>query len=225
MNDIKTQFNNISQRYDGQRKLLIPCFDDFYAAAGPLLQRLKAPASLLDIGAGTGLFSYVVYQQLPQLQFTLLDISDAMLQVARQRFSGLPNFRFVEADFSTASFSGKYDIVISALAIHHLEDAAKIKLYRHVFEVLNPGGIFINADQVTGRSPFFDQYYKEQWRETVIQSGLDETAIQQAFERVKLDKFAPLEMQLQALEQAGFAEVDCVYKYQNFVVFAGLKKE
>ncbi len=155
MDDIKTQFNNISRRYDSQRKLLIPCFDDFYAAAYPLVKQLQSPARLLDIGAGTGLFSYFIYEQLPQLDFTLLDISDAMLQVARQRFEGLPNFHFIEADFAVAPLTGKYDIVISALAIHHLEDAEKVNLYRNVFDVLNPGGIFINADQVSGRTPLY----------------------------------------------------------------------
>lgn len=222
--EISRQFNEVAAQYDTQRQQLIPCYHDFYRAADALLQQLTQPVSVLDIGAGTGLFSYFVYQQYPQLQYTLVDISADMLQVAQQRFKGLANFSYVEADFSAdATITGSYDIVISGLAIHHLEDAAKMQLYRNIYRVLKPGGIFINADQVEGRTPFFDRYYKSRWRETVINSGLGETAINKAFERIKLDKFATLEMQLQALQDIGFAEVDCVYKNLNFVVFSGKK--
>ncbi|RFM27553.1 class I SAM-dependent methyltransferase [Deminuibacter soli] len=221
--EISKQFNEVAQQYDQQRRFLIPCFNDFYHAALPLLQHRGADTSVLDIGAGTGLFSAILYQQHPAWQYTLLDVSVDMLQVAKKRFHGLDNFSFTEADFSGESLSGSYDVVISALAIHHLEDAAKITLYNNIYQILKPGGIFINADQVQGRSPLFDAHYKTRWRETVINSGLDKAAIDKAFERIKLDKFAPLEWQLQTLEQAGFTEVDCIYKNGNFVVFAGCK--
>ena len=71
----------------------------------------------------------------------------------------------------------------------------------------------------------FDSLYKYLWRETVSHSGLDHEAIVQAFERTKLDKFAPLEDQLHWLEKAGFNEVDCIYKNLNFAVFGGYKYE
>ena len=56
-------------------------------------------------------------------------------------------------------------------------------------------------------------------------SGLDREALIQAFQRTKLDKLAPLEIQLKMLEKAGFNEVDCIYKNMNFAVFGGFKDE
>jgi tRNA (cmo5U34)-methyltransferase len=223
MSDVREQFGNVSKKYDSQRKYLIPCFEDFYKTSLPLIKSVTNAKSVLDIGAGTGLFSQFVYKENPHLQFTLADISDQMLSVARSRFNGLDNFDFIELDLSTDEIPGKYDIIISGLAIHHLSDADKQKLYKNIYEALNEGGLFINADQVTGRTMLFDSLYKYQWRETVSHSGLEHDALIQAFERTKLDKMAPLETQLKMLEKAGFNEVDCFYKNLNFAVFGGFR--
>lgn len=223
MANLQEQFNSVSKKYDEQRKSLIPCFDDFYNSCLPLIDTLSNPKNVLDVGAGTGLFSQIIYQQKPDLHFTLIDISSEMLAVAKQRFAGLENFQFKEQDFFAEPITGKYDLIISALAIHHLEDEQKAVLYQQIFNALNEGGIFINADQVEGRTPWFDKFYKSNWVDTISTSGLEESAVKNALERIKLDKFATLEAQLLMLKNAGFNEVDCIYKYNNFVVFSGLK--
>jgi tRNA (cmo5U34)-methyltransferase len=225
MNDIKEQFGRVSKQYDSQRKYLIPCFNDFYTACLPLVKSLTHAKKVLDIGAGTGLFSQFVYEINPDLQFTLVDVSAEMLAVARERFEGEENFEYAELDVSKDPLPDKYDIIISGLAIHHLEDAEKAKLYKKIYQALNDGGLFINADQVAGKNLMFDSLYKYLWRETVSHSGLDHEAIVQSFERTKLDKLAPLEEQLRWLEKAGFNEVDCIYKNLNFAVFGGFKDE
>ncbi len=225
MNDIKEQFSSVSKKYDSQRAYLIPCFHEFYSACLPLIKSLTHAKSVLDIGAGTGLFTQFVYQLNPSLHFTLTDLSSAMLDMARERFRGEDNFEYLEFDFSKDAPPSKYDIIISGLAIHHLEDADKAKLYKSIYLALNDGGLFINADQVAGKNLLFDSLYKYYWRETVSHSGLDREALVQAFERTKLDKLAPLDTQLKMLERAGFSEVDCIYKNMNFAVFGGFKDE
>jgi tRNA (cmo5U34)-methyltransferase len=223
MSALTEQFNSIAKQYDEQRKYLIPCLNDFYKSCLPIIDRLPANSKVLDLGAGTGLFSQYIYLHQNDFQFTLTDISMDMLSVAKQRFAGLDNFEFDTYDFTAGPISQKYDLIISALAIHHLEDREKETLYQYAYDALNKGGIFINADQVQGRSPWFDDFYKLNWKATVTQSGLEQDAIDRAFERIKLDKFGKLETQLLMLEQAGFSETDCIYKSNNFAVLAGLK--
>src|SRR6202012_726184 len=208
MDEVKEKFGSVSKKYDSQRRYLIPCFDDFYHTCLPLIKSVPNAKLVLDIGAGTGLFSQYVYEKNPHLHFTLADISSPMLSVAKERFKDVDNFDFIELDFSKDKIPGKYDIIISGLAIHHLEDADKLQLYINIHNALNEDGLFINADQVSGRSILFDSLFKYEWRETVSHSGLDHEALIQAFERTKLDKFAPLEAQLIMLEKAGFNDVD-----------------
>ena len=225
MNEVKEQFSNVSKKYDSQRKFLIPCFNEFYSACLPLVKSLTHAKRVLDIGAGTGLFTQFIYDLRPDLHFTLADLSGQMLSVARERFNDADNFEYLELDFSKGALPGKYDLIISGLAIHHLDDTDKAKLYKHIYLALNDGGLFINADQVAGKNILFDSLYKYYWRETVSHSGLDREALIQAFERTKLDKLAPLETQLKMLEKAGFSEADCIYKNMNFAVFGGFKDE
>lgn len=221
--EVKDKFGSVAQKYDSQRKFLIPCFDDFYQSSLPLIKSVPNAQKVLDIGAGTGLFSQFVYEKNPHLHFTLADISSPMLSVARERFKGKENFDFIELDLSKNKIPGKYDIIISGLAIHHLEDVEKLQLYINIHNALNEDGLFINADQVSGRSILFDSLFKYEWRETATNSGLDHEAIIQAFERTKLDRLSPLDVQLKMLEKAGFSEVDCIYKNLSFAVFGGFK--
>jgi len=223
VDEVKEKFGNVSKKYDSQRRYLIPCFEDFYHTCLPLIKSVPNAKRVLDVGAGTGLFSQFVYEKNPNLHFTLADISSPMLSVAKERFKGMDNFDFIELDLSKDRIPGKYDIVISGLAIHHLEDANKLQLYINIFNSLNEDGLFINADQVSGRSILFDSLFKYEWRETVSHSGLDHEALIQAFERTKLDRLAPLDVQLKMLEKAGFNEVDCIYKNLSFAVFGGFK--
>jgi hypothetical protein len=58
----------------------------------------------------------------------------------------------------------------------------------------------------------------------VSKSGLPENEILSAFERMKLDKEAPLNQQLEWLRQIGFQDVSCIYKYYSFAVMFGRKK-
>lgn len=85
---------------------------------------------ILDIGAGTGLLSAFLMERYPDASFTLIDISEKMLDVAKDRFKGNSNVKYIVADYSKYSFVEKYDMVVSALSIHHLEDEEKQKLYK-----------------------------------------------------------------------------------------------
>lgn len=112
---------------------------------------------------------------------------------------------------------------MSSLSIHHLSDEEKRKLYVNIFSLLNENGIFINADQVKGHTPWIEHLYKNDWKKKVELSELTKQVIEAAYERTKLDRMATLEDQLEWLKESGFEDVDCVYKYFNFVIFFGRK--
>lgn len=221
--NIKEQFNANAAQYDPQRKQLIPCFDDFYSIPIALLESEKDTPSILDIGAGTGLLSAFVKEKMPNAAITLIDLSEKMMDVAKERFKNEERMEYILADYTEYKFDKTYDFVISSLSIHHLTDEEKQKLYATIFSILNDGGIFINADQVLGHTPFIESLYKEDWKHKIEASGLTKQELQAAYERTKLDKMSTLEDQLNWLQERGFKEVDCVYKYFNFVVLYGKK--
>ena len=139
---VKTVFDAAAFTYDRARRQLIPCFDEFYGTVLELLpQDVSAPRRLLDLGAGTGLLSLLLARQFPQAQLTLLDLSDSMLAKARERLAGLAGrCDFIVADY-TQALPGEFEGVVSALSIHHLDDAHKLALFHRIYQALTVGGV------------------------------------------------------------------------------------
>lgn len=105
---------------------------------------------ILDLGAGTGETAVRVAGMHPSAQIVGIDESIEMLAHARQR---LP-----EGDFSVGRLedplpSGRFDLVVSALAIHHLDGPGKQQLFKRIAERLAPGGRFVMADVVVPDDP------------------------------------------------------------------------
>ena len=225
LQEIQNQFNAISEKYDRQRRFLIPCFDDFYGMALSLSQGVETIENILDIGAGTGLMSAFFHERYPEAKITLVDISASMLKKAEERFDGNKNINFLNADFATIALSEScYDLVVSGLAIHHLPNELKQKLFGKIAKTLKPGGWFINADQILGENDLTEKIYTENWKNHVEQNpNLTEEEKLSAFERIKVDIMAPLKPQLDWLEDAGLKNASCYYQYYNFVVFAANK--
>lgn len=225
IDNIQYIFNAASENYDEQRKKLIPCFDDFYEIALNLSDEVPYVNTILDIGAGTGLLSNMYSEKYPLAKIDLVDISEEMLIKAIERLEGKRNIEFILQDFLELEAEDEtYDLVISALAIHHLNDEMKQKLFNKIFHWLRPGGIFINADQVLGANEFSEKIHTYTWRSMVENnSELSKKEKESAFERIKLDKMTTLENQLKWLNEIGFRYVDNFYQYYNFVVFAAKK--
>lgn len=109
---------------------------------------------MLDLGAGTGLLSLLLTAAVPGVRLTLVDGAPGMLAVAAGHLDarGVPH-RTVHADLAGPLPAGRYDAVVSALAIHHLDDEGKRALYKRAADALVPGGVFVNAEQVAGPTP------------------------------------------------------------------------
>lgn len=221
--EIKRLFDAGAIGYDTQRRKLIPCFDEFYGAAVSWASAGKDDPRILDLGAGTGLFAGLLKRKYPRASVTLIDVSERMLEAARARFDGDPLVQYVAADYTEYEFTGVYDLVISALSIHHLPHSDKRSLFRTVHGLLAEGGVFVNADQAAGASPFFDERYRERWLRAIRQSGLAEEEIEASLARRKLDRNASVSDQIEWLREAGFADADCVYKSEDFAVFFARK--
>lgn len=223
--DIQTAFDTAAQSYDRQRRQLIPCFDDYYACAvGLAVEFAPSQARILDLGAGTGLLSALVAPVLPDAHFTLSDLSEGMLAQAHQRFEGsATQVSFRVMDHLDLCDTAAFDIIMSGLSIHHLEDEGKRALTRAVATALKPGGIFINADQVAGDTPAMEERYWRHWFQAISASGLTKAEIDSAIERQTLDRRTPLEPQLAWLREAGLTQVECRYKNVSFAVMCGVK--
>lgn len=218
------RFDAYARDYDTPRHRLVPDFDVFYGTVADVIGFDYASDDefrVLDLGAGTGLLSAILAARFPNARFVLSDGAPQMLNEARLRFAGQDRFSTIVSDFATDELPREFDCVVSALAIHHLAHEELQPLFTRVHAALKPGGVFVNADQTLGVSPRIADQYEAKWRENGRNKGSSEDEIATAIERRSIDRHAPLEFQLQAMRNAGFSEVECVYKRFIFAVMAG----
>lgn len=222
--DVRQVFDNAAADYDRLRRQLVPNFDDFYGTALERIPYMQdATFRVLDLGAGTGLLTAMIGVAFPNARLTLADISAGMLARARERFVDRDDVDFLTLDLEREPLTGRYDVAVSALALHHVTPANLVGVFRRVYDVLASGGIFINADQTLGTSAANEQIYQQAWEAAVRKQGATVADIHAANERMKADQTASLEDQLRWLREAGFADVDCWYKRYRFAVYSGRK--
>jgi tRNA (cmo5U34)-methyltransferase len=122
----------------------IPLYEELQRRAATAT-RVVAATNVLDLGIGTGTTSRAVLDFHPGAHLVGIDESEAMLTRAREI---LPEAELHVRRLEDPLPPGPFDLVVSALAVHHLDSAAKRDLFRRVRDVLRDEGVFVLADVV-----------------------------------------------------------------------------
>jgi tRNA threonylcarbamoyl adenosine modification protein (Sua5/YciO/YrdC/YwlC family) len=128
----------------------LPAYDEFQASVAGASE--AGAGRILDLGTGTGETARLLLERHPSASLVGIDENEGMLAVARDR---LPAAR-VELRAGRIEEplpDGPFDLVASALAVHHLDDAEKASLFVRVHEVLAPGGLFVLGDVIVPADP------------------------------------------------------------------------
>jgi tRNA (cmo5U34)-methyltransferase len=182
---------------------------------------------LLDVGCGAGNYTLKLLESLPNLDATLIDLSQPMLDRARERVGRATNGRIttIQADIRDARLPEEaFDIVLAAAVLHHLRTDQE---WRDVFtafhRALRAGGSVWVFDLVESSIPAVQQLMRQQYGEYLTR--LKDVAYRDhVFAYVeKEDTPRPLLFQLDLLRQVGFAQVELLHKNVCFAAFGALK--
>lgn len=166
---------------------------------------------ILDLGTGDGRLIKLLKTKLLKLDEAIgLDISPTMINVAKDSFKENPLIKIKEHDLSypLPKNLGRFDVIVSGFAIHHLPHERKLTLFKEVFEMINPGGMFCNYDHVASSTI---ELHKQFLARTVYKKE-DQS-----------NKLLDTEIQLKWLRDIGFTDVDCYWKWLEFALMIGIK--
>jgi tRNA (cmo5U34)-methyltransferase len=122
----------------------VPAYRDLQHHLAEAASGIEA-GSILELGVGTGETTSAVLAAHPAARLVGIDESEPMLARARERFP-LADLRVQRLEDPLPE--GRYDLIVSALTVHHLDAAGKADLFRRVRDRLRPGGRFVLADVV-----------------------------------------------------------------------------
>ncbi|MBA2460454.1 MAG: class I SAM-dependent methyltransferase [Actinobacteria bacterium] len=156
-----SQFHFDPDSYLAMMRKDMPRYDELQDVVAASTAELDA-RRILELGTGTGETARRLLAAHPDASLVGIDASEAMLAVARA---------YLNADLRVQRLEdrlpeGPFDLVVSALVVHHLEADEKRDLFRRVREELTPGGRFVLADLivperaddiVTPATPAFDK--------------------------------------------------------------------
>lgn len=232
----------ISKKYLDYGRYFVPQRELQMRIMLDLLKGLPSLEIVLELCCGEGLLGEMVLSEFPELSYLGMDGSVLMLEAAGQRlvrFGERARLRsFDLADRSWRQLEKPVQVVVSSLAIHHLDDEGKRELFKDVYPMLAQEGIFILADMVELATAVGRSIAAEALDEAVRQRSLEldgNTAALDFFlgegwntyrfyDPDDIDHPSRLFDQLRWLEQAGFADLDVHFFQAGHALFSGWKK-
>jgi ubiquinone/menaquinone biosynthesis C-methylase UbiE len=195
---------------------------------------------ILDLGCGDGILTASILQQYPYASGVLLDISEPMLQAAKEKLASYNDkLEFLLLDYGDKRWIEKvktkapFSVIVSGFSIHHQSDGRKKELYSEMFELLEPGGLFLNLEHVSSASKWvsslFEECFIDSLYSTYLRNNTGKTRQEAADEFNRRDDkdvniLAAVEQQCEWLRNIGFQDVDCYFKVFEFALFGGRKQ-
>jgi tRNA (cmo5U34)-methyltransferase len=232
---------NASQTFIDYGRYFVPEREQQIETICDMVPPHNGPFNILELCCGAGLLAGALLERFPNCTVYGYDGSPEMLATARanlvrygERFKTL---RFDLADSEWRAPGFPVHAVVSSLAIHHLDGAQKLQLFRDVYAMLESGGALVVADVIATAHPLGAEAAAKAWDAAVRKRALEfdgDLAAFEAFEREKwnmyrhfdpddIDQPSRLLDQLKWLEQADFADVDVYWMLAGHAIFGGCK--
>ena len=230
LSEIQERFDNEVERFSNLETGQISTIDATLSlelltqAATAICPNAK---QILDLGCGAGNYSLKLLGLIPDFDSTLIDLSQPMLDKAKERISAVSEGKIttIQTDFLNMELpEDTFDIVVTGAAMHHLREEDQWELvFSKIYKSLKKGGCFWISDLIKHDHPAIDQLMWKRYA-AYLESVGGKAYQENVFAYVaKEDTPRSVIYQLEVLKKAGFPYVDVLHKNSNFSVFGGIK--
>ncbi|UCD27776.1 MAG: class I SAM-dependent methyltransferase [Planctomycetota bacterium] len=121
---------------------------------------------ILDLGGGPGSLAFRSLEYYPNAHIVVADADRVLLtigqNIARQKSA---NIQFLRVDIRQTgwweSYQTTFNLVLSATALHWLNTENLAQVYQRIYQVLKPGGWFMNSDHIASDNPKTQSRYRK----------------------------------------------------------------
>lgn len=183
--------------------------------------------NLLDIGCGGGNYTLMMLTKIPNLNCTLVDLSEPMLDKAFERVSQRTknNVTILQGDIREVGLKeNNYDIILAGAVLHHLRDDKDWEsTFEKLFKLLKPGGCLMISDLITQDTELLNEYTWERYGDYLEELSGKEYRQKVLDYVAKEDSPRSMNYQLDLMKQVGFQKVEILHKNMCFGAFGGIK--
>ncbi len=193
---------------------------------------------VVDLGCGPGSLSTRILKAVPEATVIGLDTDPLLLELGRAAFGGTEGLSFVESDIGQSGWSNglelqrRADAAVSTTALHWLPPQQLRALYFELATVLAPGGLLLNGDNLRETAPRLRNIEEKMvdhskqrrfgearpvqwgqwWDEVLADPTLSKITSRKATAGHHGNESGDLATHVEALLEAGFAEVGTVWQ-------------
>ena len=183
---------------------------------------------LLEVGCGGGNYTLKLLERMPNLNVTLVDLSEAMLDLAfpRVRPKTTGTVETIQSDVRDVEVGlGRFDIVLASAVLHHLRtDDEWRTVFQKLHDALKPRGSFWIFDIVESPLPEIQAIHWRRYGEYLTAAG-GEALREELYERIIVeDTPRSVPFQLDLLRTVGFSEVELLHKNSCYAAFGAVKR-
>ena len=202
------------RRISGYEDHMSPWTEHYVRVAELLPQSTQ---TLLDLGCGTGLELDRIFERMPDLRVTAIDLSESMTAQLIKKH-GSRNLEVILDDYFLYDLGeNRFDAAVSVESFHHFTAEKKAGLFAKIYRALKPGGIYIECDYIASIPEIEELTFKE-CRRRRERDGIPDDRY------IHFDTPLTLEHELSAMRSGGFDEAALVEQINGTPIIVAKKR-